>query len=139
MTTQNRAGIAQAITNTENAIYALTGTRTNVFRPPFGAVNAQVESVAAQLGYGILLWSIDPQDWRDGNQNVDHIYNSIINRATDGSIVVLHDIFLTTAQAMERVIPSLIADGFELVTVSEILEHRYGTVTPGATYRGVRR
>ena len=139
MTTQSRAAISATLSNTENAIYAVTGTRSNIFRPPFGAINSQVESVAAEMGYGIVLWSIDPQDWRPANQDADHIYHWIINRAVDGAIVVLHDIYHTTAQAMERVIPRLIADGFELVTVSEILEYHYGAVVPGSTYRGLRR
>ncbi|MCL2204056.1 MAG: polysaccharide deacetylase family protein [Defluviitaleaceae bacterium] len=136
MTTQSRAEVSAAITRTEDAIYALTGTRSNLFRPPFGAINAQVESVAAELGYGILLWTIDPKDWR--YHCADHIYSVIMNHAKDGSVVVLHDIFPTTAQAMTRVVPRLIARGFDLVTVSELLAHHYGEIEPGATYRGVR-
>ncbi|MCL2188567.1 MAG: polysaccharide deacetylase family protein [Defluviitaleaceae bacterium] len=138
MMLQNRADIVHSIRHTDDLIYEITGTRTNLFRPPYGAINSQVETVAASLGYGILLWSIDPQDWRLGNRNVQHIYSWIVNRATDGAIVVLHDVIHTTALAMERVIPRLIEDGFELVTASEILADHYGEIIPGMVYRGLR-
>jgi peptidoglycan/xylan/chitin deacetylase (PgdA/CDA1 family) len=138
MTTQNRANIITAIQAPDNAIYEITGTRTRLFRPPLGARNNQVESIARELGFGILMWSIDPQDWREGNQTADHIYNWVMNQARDGSIVVLHDIYLHTALAMERLIPRLIADGFELVTVSELIAHHYGEIVPGEVYRGIR-
>jgi peptidoglycan/xylan/chitin deacetylase (PgdA/CDA1 family) len=137
MTTQSRAGIRAAISDTDDAIYKLTGTRTNLFRPPYGAINAQVEAVAAELGFGILLWSVDPQDWRS-ERDANFIYSWIMERARDGSVVVLHDIYLSTALAMERVIPRLIADGFELVTVSELLTYHYGEIIPGNVYRGIR-
>jgi peptidoglycan/xylan/chitin deacetylase (PgdA/CDA1 family) len=138
MTLQSRANVTSAIRTTSDAIYALTGTRTKVFRPPGGAINAQLESVAVELGYGILHWSIDPQDWRAENQTVEHIYNRIVSQAKDGSIILLHDFIHVTALAIERVIPRLIADGFEFVTVSELIAEHYGDIVPGSTYRGVR-
>jgi len=138
MTTQNRASVVDAIRNTDDAIYAVTGTRTPLFRPPFGDINSQLESVAAELGHGILMWSIDPQDWRENHQCPDFIYRWIMNQARDGSVVVLHDIYLSTVQAMEKVIPRLIADGFELVTASELVADHYDDLVPGRIYRGVR-
>jgi len=138
MTRQTRAAATAAIRDTSNAIYNVTGHRSNLFRPPYGAINRQLENIATEIGYGIVLWSIDPQDWRETNQNADHIYNWIISRATDGAIIVLHDIHATTAQAMQRVIPRLINDGFDLVTTTHLLNHHYNGITPGHTYRGLR-
>ncbi|MCL2499769.1 MAG: polysaccharide deacetylase family protein [Defluviitaleaceae bacterium] len=138
MTNQSRANAIDAIRNTDDAIYAVTGTRTPLFRPPFGDINSQLESVAAELGYGILMWSIDPQDWRENHQSPDFIYQWIMNQARDGSIVVLHDIYLSTVQAMEKLIPRLIADGFELVTASELIIEHYGDIEPGKRYNGIR-
>jgi peptidoglycan/xylan/chitin deacetylase (PgdA/CDA1 family) len=110
--------------------------RSNLFRPPFGAKNALVESIAEELGHGILMWSVDPRDWYVPNRKADIIYEAIVSRARDGAIVVLHDIYASTAQAMVLVIPRLLADGFELVTASELLAHFYGDIVPGQSYRG---
>jgi len=137
MTRQNRATVTASITNTSDIIRRVSGINPpRLFRPPYGAINSQVEQIAGELGYGILLWTIDPKDWR--YQDADRIYRIIMDQAIDGSIVVLHDVFATTAQAMERVIPGLIARGFELVTVSELIAHHYGAIQPGETFRGVR-
>jgi peptidoglycan/xylan/chitin deacetylase (PgdA/CDA1 family) len=58
--------------------------------------------------------------------------------ARDGAIVVLHDIHLSTINAMRRVIPELIEQGFVLVTASEIIELVYGGLKPGYEFTGTR-
>ncbi|MCL2364254.1 MAG: polysaccharide deacetylase family protein [Defluviitaleaceae bacterium] len=139
MTSQNRDNVADAINRTSSVLYGVGGVRTNLFRPPYGAFNARVREVAAELGYAIVMWTVDPQDWRLSNQCANFLYNHIINNAYDGAIVVLHDVFATTADAMEYVIPRLIADGFELVTVTELLEYFFDEIIPGTVYYGMWR
>jgi len=139
MSVQSRANISSAITRTSSVLYGVAGVRTQLFRPPYGAFNARVREVAAELGYALVMWTVDPQDWRLRNQCVDYLYNHIINNAYDGAIVVLHDVFASTADAMELVIPRLIADGFELVTVTELLEYFFGEIVPGRVYYGIWR
>jgi peptidoglycan/xylan/chitin deacetylase (PgdA/CDA1 family) len=131
------AAVATQISDTSAAIREATGIQpAPVFRPPYGSINTRMETAATQLGYGLLLWTIDPKDWH--YRDADHIYKVIMEHAKDGSVVVLHDIFPETVRAMERVIPRLIGDGFDLVTVSELLTHHFGEIVPGTTYRGVR-
>jgi len=139
MTRLSRDNIANTITRTSNVLYGMTGSQTRLFRPPYGATNTRVVEVAAELGYAIIMWTVDPQDWRASNQSVEHIYNHIIRNAYDGAIVVLHDVFATTADAMEAVIPRLIADGFDLVTVSELLDYFFDDIVPGRIYHGIWR
>ena len=136
MTTQTRDQVTAAIIDTDAAIYAVTGVRPTLFRPPYGEFNAQVVEIAAELGQGILMWSIDPRDWDMRNRSAEDLYRDIMRQARDGAIIVLHDIFLTTAQAMEWVIPSLVEQGFALVTASELIYHFYGGVEPGQVFRG---
>jgi len=103
------------------------------FRPPFGAVNQMVLDVAEDMWYAIVGWTFDTNDWMPVNQNAEFLYNLIMDNVEDGSVILLHDIWPTTADAMELVIPSLIERGFELVTVTEMLYHT-GYLDPGMVF-----
>jgi len=113
-----------------NAIISIIGESPPIIRPPAGAVNDRIANVVGNLGYALIMWSIDTHDWRD--RNADVIYQRIMSNVRDGDIILLHDTHLTTAIAMERVIPSLIERGFYLVTVSELLRYVYGYDSPRA-------
>jgi len=127
------AQLVETIQSTSQLIYDITGSPPpSFYRPPFGATNNTVRYVSAQLGYAITNWTLDTIDWRYRNPNT--IYHRIMSEVEDGSIILLHDIHLSTAQAMEQVIPSLIAQGFELVTLSELMCYFYGELTPGRIY-----
>ena len=129
--------IEMQITQTSAAIEAATGIAPPlIFRAPYGAVNSRVRAVAEELGYALLCWSIDTNDWR--YRDVEHIYNHIMERAVDGAIILLHDIHETTYQAMHLVVPALIERGFDLVTAGEIITQVYGTMIPGVEHRGRR-
>ena len=107
-----------------------------LFRAPFGQFNDQLKDIAEELGYALLQWSIDPRDWATRNPIL--IYEYIMKNATHGSIVLLHDIHESTLEAMYLVIPALVAQGFQLVTASEIIEYVYGQIEAGKVYRGIR-
>jgi len=128
----NEESIAWEMQATSAAIESLVGFSPPILRPPFGQTSARVRSVAAELGYAMINWDIDTMDWR--YRDPDRIYNVIMNRVEDGSVVLLHDIHVTTADAMERVIPSLIAAGYQLVTVSELMDYFWGELEPGEVY-----
>lgn len=117
--------------------YELDGWAPRLMRPPYGIVTNRVRNVAAEHGYILVNWSVDTNDWR--NRCADTIYNVVMENATHGAIVLLHDIRIYTQEAMERIVPSLIESGFELVTVSELLEYLYEELTPGVVYHGRRR
>ena len=117
--------------------YELDGWAPRLMRPPYGIVTTRARNVAAEHRYIMVNWSIDTNDWR--NRCPDTIYDIVMENATHGAIVLLHDIRTYTAEAIERIVPSLIESGFELVTVSEILDYVYGELTPGNVYHGRRR
>ena len=123
------------IRDTSNLIYRVTGQRPpRLMRPPYGDLNDTARLAAENLGYGFLLWSIDPRDWefRDAEQ----VYHNIMSQVRASAIIVLHDTRETTAEAMKMVVPSLIEQGFQLVTASELIAHHYGNIVPGQSYRG---
>lgn len=75
---------------TDDAIYAATGTRTHIMRPPFGSRDWLVLDVAHRLGYTPVMWSVPlANDWDYPPANV--IASRIVSHVRDGSIVVLHD------------------------------------------------
>jgi peptidoglycan/xylan/chitin deacetylase (PgdA/CDA1 family) len=58
-------------------------------RPPYGETDANSDAFASQLGYELVMWDIDPQDWRQ--PGADQIASHIISNVQPGSIVLLHD------------------------------------------------
>jgi peptidoglycan/xylan/chitin deacetylase (PgdA/CDA1 family) len=130
--------ISEQIYKTSAIIEYVTGyAPPPIFRVPFGHFNGRIQTAAYEMGYGVLNWAIDPEDWRYRCE--EHIYQFIMEYARDGAVVLLHDIHPTTIYAMEKVIPALINRGFTFVTASELIYHVYGHFTPGYEYTGVRR
>ncbi|MCL2599749.1 MAG: polysaccharide deacetylase family protein [Treponema sp.] len=132
LTRLNDEQITQEIRDTSAIIEQVAGVSGRFFRPPFGRVDEQVVNVSNTLGYSIVNWTLDTQDWK--HRNANSVYNAIMRGVQEGSIVLMHDIRTTTATAMERVIPALIAKGYQLVTVSELLHSLYGELEPGRVY-----
>jgi len=124
--------IAEKIQSTSVAIESVVGFSPPIFRPPYGFTNSNVRRVSSEIGYSIILWTLDTLDWR--YRDADIIYNTIMNNVEIGDNILLHDVYDTTVDAMERAIPSLLAEGFQLVTVSELLAYKYGELEPGMIY-----
>ena len=129
--------IIREIQAASNAIQSITGERPpRMVRPPGGRIDSELPRIAAGLGYSLMLWDVDPRDWEI--RDADHVYEFIMSNVEHGSIIVLHDTHVSTAEAMERAVPSLIQQGFELVTVSELFERMRGMVPQaGRVYRRV--
>jgi len=125
--------IRTQLLNTNRVIEDITGTPTQFFRPPYGAVNDALKNVSRELGFGIINWSVDTLDWK--NRNADVVYNAVMDNAANRAIVLTHDLHGTTADAMERVIPGLISRGYQLVTVSELLYYSGIAFEAGTVYR----
>ena len=124
--------VTHQIMATRAKIYEATGADATVLRPPYGSVNEEVKNVCAQLGVTIVNWSMDTLDWK--NKDADKIYNTIMTEVKDGDIILCHDLHGTTVDAMERVIPALIEQGYQLVTVSELISYGDKEITAGNVY-----
>ena len=120
------------IQKTSEAIEDITGVARRFYRPPYGSIDKRVKSISADLGYALVLWTVDIRDWK--YRCADAVYDAVMSSARENAVILLHDIHATTAQAMERVIPGLIAEGYRLVTVSELLYHLYGELEQGKVY-----
>jgi peptidoglycan/xylan/chitin deacetylase (PgdA/CDA1 family) len=124
--------IQAELAKTKDMIYETAGVSPTLYRPPYGAVNNSVKAVSASLGLSIINWSIDTKDWK--SRNAESVYQAVMSHAADGGIILCHDLYGSTADAMERVIPELIARGYQLVTVSELLSASGAPVEAGNVY-----
>lgn len=128
-TTLSTEDMSAEIAGVDELLVNLVGHGATVVRPPYGSVN---DSVRATVGTPMILWSIDTLDWetKDAQQTVD----TVMENVTDGSIILMHDIFSTTVDAVEMLVPQLISEGYELVTVHELAEKKGVELQTGITY-----
>ena len=124
--------ITRQIKDVSEAIEPFIEEPSRIFRPPYGRTNELVKQVSKELGYAIINWTLDPRDWE--HRDADHIYNHIMSNVQSGDIILMHDIYASTLEAAERIIPRLIEEGYRLVTVSELLVHLHGEIEPGVVY-----
>ncbi|WP_440050283.1 polysaccharide deacetylase family protein [Lysinibacillus sphaericus] len=117
LTTLTKVNVKQEVDRTSSAIYAAIGQYPTVFRPPYGATSEQVRAVITMPS---ILWSVDTLDWK--HRNADKILANVKASVKDGSIILMHDIHQSTANGLENVILYLQQQGYEFVTVSEILQ-----------------
>lgn len=122
------------IAATDNLLLNLTGHGATVVRPPYGSVN---DAVKATIGTPMILWSIDTEDWQI--QDSQKIADTALSQTEDGSIILMHDIFSTSVDAAEILIPELIRRGYELVTIHELAEIRGIDLRTGITYTEMKR
>ena len=91
-------------------------------RPPYGAVN---KTVRTATGRSLITWNIDTEDWRTKDpQKVVSYVQSLQN--LDGAVVLMHSIRESSAQAAAALVPWLQEQGYQLVTVTELMAYYYG-------------
>ena len=124
--------VRKQLTDTHDVIESVTGTSVAMFRPPYGAVSDTLKDVAADMGMAIIYWSVDPEDWNTNDS--DSVFNAVMQAVKNGSIILSHEIYKSTLNAYTRIIPELLSRGYQIVTVSEMLQYKYGDLTPGHIY-----
>ena len=129
LTNLSSQNVYSQLSKTANIITNATGISPTVMRPPYGSYNSTVSSVA---GTPLILWSIDTLDWQ--SRDATSVIESVLPIVQDGDIILLHDIYKSTATAAENIIPTLIARGFQLVTVDELAYYKNISLSPGSAY-----
>src|SRR6266478_107632 len=113
-------GVRGQVQRTDDAIKGATGARPTLLRPPYGSITArQKRWIHDQFGYQIIIWDVDPYDWKRPGPSV--VRNRILKETQPGSIVLSHDIHPGTIEAMPSTFDALEAKGFKFVTVSELI------------------
>ena len=92
------------------------GYEMKLFRPPYGAFYPSMEET---VGMTAVLWNVDSLDWRIRDKQ--GIIDNVIPQLRDDTLILFHDIIEATADAMETLIPYWISEGYQIITVSEML------------------
>src|SRR5216110_773175 len=112
--------VRRELQKTEDAIVAAIGKKPTLMRPPYGSITAnQKRWINNEFGYRIIIWDVDPLDWKRPGPSV--VCNRILKETRPGSIVLSHDIHPPTIEAMPATFDQLMKKGFKSVTVTELL------------------
>ncbi len=109
--------------DTADEAFVLAGASAPLLvRPPYGAVNKTVKTAT---GRAMVTWTVDTEDWRsrDAQKVIDYVqsYGEL-----DGEIVLMHSIYESTVEAVRVLVPWLQEQGYQLVTVTELMAYYYG-------------
>jgi peptidoglycan/xylan/chitin deacetylase (PgdA/CDA1 family) len=116
---------SREIEDTAALMYETTGVKTSLFRPPNGFLNNGLADYARKRKDTVVLWSVDSGDWRGSRVSVENMIKQVVEKATPGGIVLMHDAGgdrSRTVQALPKIIEELTLGGYKFVTVPELLE-----------------
>jgi peptidoglycan/xylan/chitin deacetylase (PgdA/CDA1 family) len=124
--------VTAEITQTQDAIKDASGFTPVLLRPPYGAITPrQREWIENRFGLNIILWSVDPFDWKRPGASV--ITQRILSQTRPGAIILSHDIHKQTVDAMPATLDALIAKGYKFATVSQLIAMNKPKPTPAET------
>jgi len=121
MNTLTSEEIVEQVSYTDSCITAITGKTPKFFRPPYIAVNQLMHAVIRHT----FISGVGCEDWLP-EVTAEMRVDRVLANACDGQIVLLHDgdWNAPTPEVVARVVPALIEQGYELVTVSELFERK---------------
>ncbi len=129
LTQMNASQIQEEISKTNAWLEPISGNAVTLVRPPYGSTNNTVQQAA---GAPLINWSLDSGDWNNGNY--DSVLRTVCNGIQDGSIILFHQTYDFTAQAIETLVPELIEQGYEIVSVSELMKMKGIELKAGTVY-----
>ena len=132
LTGQSAAKQKANLKKVDDELKRVTGKPSVYFRPPEGRWNNALKKAC---GCPVILWSVDTRDWESRDKN--KVYSAVIGKVKDGDIVLMHDLYQSTAQATERIVPALVEAGFQLVTVEELGLLKQGGLKNSTVYYSV--
>ncbi|MBD9727325.1 polysaccharide deacetylase family protein [Streptomyces caniscabiei] len=109
------AQVASQLSRTSAAIKAATGKEPTLFRPPYGALNAQVKAATT---LSPVLWDVDTEDWK--YRDAARVAGTVIAETKRNDVVLMHDIHPTSVAAVPEILRTLTARGYHFVTVSHL-------------------
>ncbi|HEX3816811.1 MAG TPA: polysaccharide deacetylase family protein [Chthoniobacterales bacterium] len=117
------AGVRRELQKTDDVIRKAIGKSPTLLRPPYGSITArQKKWIHDEFGYTIVLWDVDPDDWKNPGPAV--VTSRIVRQTHAGSIILSHDIHAGTIKSVPATLDQLQAKGFKFVTVSQLIAMR---------------
>lgn len=123
------AQIQAQVNKGNDAIQAACGVRPTLLRLPGGNHNS---TVVANTGMPMIQWNIDTLDWK--TRNADKTVAAVLNHVKDGDIILMHELYGATGDAVARIVPELYNRGFQMVTVSQMAAAKGRTLEAGKLY-----
>lgn len=122
--------ITKEITRTLDGLKKYIPVENVLLRPPYGSANETVRGLAKTA---LINWSLDSGDWksRDSEKIIEHVLDTV----QDGDIILMHDLYECTAEAVEYLVPELIERGYRPVSVSELFRIKDIPLEEGILYR----
>ena len=122
--------VVSQMNRTDAALEKITGKKTTLMRPPYGAVNG---TARVSCGKPMIGWSVDTLDWQ--SRNADKVVTVVKNAGDlDGQVILMHSLYESTLEATRELVPWLVENGYQLVTVSELFEYRFGELPESGKY-----
>ena len=107
--------IVEEFNESNETLKSITGDTFHLIRPPYGSIN---EKIKESLDASFILWNVDTEDWR--HKNTDYLTEYVLQKAQDGNIILFHDIHKSSVDAIEKLLPYLYVEGYQVVTVSSL-------------------
>lgn len=111
--------IIDEVNRCSDKIEAVTGVRPTLFRCPYGEYDDNVIGTVNGMGLTAVQWDTDSLDWK--KLTAGEIYKRVSSKVQPGSIVLFHNAGLHTPEALPSIIEYLLAEGYTIVPISEIL------------------
>ena len=110
------------LTDTNAAVKEVTGDEPSVFRPSYGITSDAINKAS---GVPVIMWDVDTLDWK--SRDAKKVFKAVKKKSSlDGSIILMHSIYDSTAEATELIVPWLREKGYQMVTVSELIKYKSG-------------
>lgn len=134
LTTLSPEVLQTEIDETDQILSSIDGKARHLLRPPFGRINDFVKS---QVPAPVINWSIDTLDW--AKTPAEDIYNGILENLFSGAIVLMHDGYPATVDALKRLLPELKSMGYQAVSVSALAKAHGCMLRNGSEYIRLRK
>ena len=124
LTQLSKSKIKKELSKSNKAIKKAIGCGFDALRPPGGMVNDRMKKA---INVPMYYWSVDTEDWKSRDAA------SVLSRCKsiqDGDIVLMHDLYPSTAKAVKKLVPRLVKEGYQLVTIDELFYYK-GIETKG--------
>lgn len=129
MTRLTEEEITSEIKKVDDLVFNIINRYPTLIRPSYGTSNKRMLKI---IDRPVIIWDIDTLDWKYHNST--RISNKILDKVSDGDIVLMHDIYSATANSLEITIPKLLDKGYQLVTVSELFYLKEKELKAGKIY-----
>ena len=110
--------VISEIDTTRNIIQELGVEPANLVRPPYGNLN---DTLIDGINASLILWNVDTEDWK--SRDVESIKSEVYEAISEGDIILFHDVYPTTIEAVRELLPEL-SNEYEFVTVSELFNRQ---------------